>query len=466
MPSGPEGFVDHPNYRAEFTRAREVLLAHPGRWRIIYHYDGDGIASASSAVRALRRLGYGVQATPFQGVLRGHMEELLHATRGPVWVVDTGASWLDLYADHPHPVLVLDHHTYPAQVNGNPPELPKHVAFVNPLDWGVDGMSELCAATLTWLYTIFVDPKNWDNAPWGISGAIADRQHVGGFKGLNGRLVDEAIARKLIAPGRPIALSGATVGGALAGSIDPYFRGLSGRPDASAAFARHLGIDPGRAPGALGAEEIRKLAEALDHALVEQGVRPEFRTAFRREAWSVPALHLEADELSNLQNATGRLGIPGVGVALGLGDPAALERARTAEEGWRAGILTGLRRIEDRGVERMGSIQWFESAEGTLAGTQAGLAMNYLLDPERPVLVGSHDATGPMKVSGRGTTYLVGKGLDLAVALRESAAAVGGEGGGHRVASGATVPVERWTDFLARVDGIVSSQLPHLGARP
>jgi single-stranded-DNA-specific exonuclease len=149
-----------------------------------------------------------------------------------------------------------------------------------------------------------------------------------------------------------------------------------------------------------------------------------------------------------------------VGVALGLGDEHALERARSAENGWRAGILKGLRRIDDQGVHGLDHLQWFESPEGTLAGTQAGLAMNYLLDPERPVVVGSHDTTGPMKVSGRGTTYLVGRGLDLAVALREAAAAVGGEGGGHRVASGATVPVERWSDFLARVDAIVAGQLP------
>ena len=64
-----------------------------------------------------------------------------------------------------------------------------------------------------------------------------------------------------------------------------------------------------------------------------------------------------------------------------------------------------------------------------------------------------------MKVSGRGTNYLVGRGLDLALALREAAAAVGGEGGGHKVASGATVPVERWSDFLGRVDTIVTGQL-------
>lgn len=462
MPSGPESFVAHPKYTDEFTRAREVLLAHPARWRVIYHYDGDGIASASSAVRALLRLGYGVHATPFQGVQRGHMAELLAATHGPVWVVDTGASWLDLYAKHPHPVLVLDHHRYPA--DPDPATLPRHVAFVNPLDWGVDGMSEMCASTLTWLYTVFLDPRNWDNAPWGVSGAIADRQHVGGFHGLNGRLVEEAVARRLVEPAPRLALTGPTLAEAIAHSIDPYFRGLSGRPEAVAQFLRGLGVDPGRAPETLGPAEHARVAEALEAALRETHVRPEFVDTLRQEGWRLPTLGFDAEELSNLQTATGRLGTPGLGLALALGDPGAVAAARAAEGTWRDGVLRGIRRLEDQGVARLDAIQWFESPDGPLAGTQAGLAMNYLLDPERPVLVGTRDSgSGTVRVSGRGTLYLVGKGLDLATALRDAAAATGGEGGGHKVASGATVPDARWKEFLERVDRAVAGQLGAAG---
>jgi len=180
MPSGPDGLVSDPHYTQEFERARSLLLAHPRRWRIIYHYDGDGIASASSALRAFQRLGYPAQATALVGIERDKVVALLSATKGPVLVVDTGSSLLDVFSQHPDPVIVLDHHKYPGVPN--PPALPAHVAFVNPLDWGVDGMSELCASTLTWLFTVFLDPVNWDNAPWGLSGAIADRQHVGGSR--------------------------------------------------------------------------------------------------------------------------------------------------------------------------------------------------------------------------------------------------------------------------------------------
>ncbi|HEY6238951.1 MAG TPA: DHH family phosphoesterase, partial [Thermoplasmata archaeon] len=274
MPSGPESFVTEPSYSNELNHAKELLLAHPGRWRIVYHYDGDGIASASSAVRALRRLGYPFQATPLVGVERGRMESILAATKAPVLVVDTGATWPELYSAHPHPVIVLDHHKYPSAPT--PPELPRTVAWVNPLDWGVDGMSEMCAATLTWLFTIFVDPKNWDNAPWGLSGAIADRQHQNGFKGLNARLVEEAVARSLVVRHRRLALFGPSVLEAVSRSIDPFVRGLSGHPDAVRELLASLRIDPGRPPSQLDPAEERKLTSALLTRLVQQGTRPEF----------------------------------------------------------------------------------------------------------------------------------------------------------------------------------------------
>jgi len=459
MPSGPDGFVADPAYGREFTRARELLLAHPGRWRIIYHYDGDGIASASSLVRMLERLGYPPYATPLQGVERDRMQKLLTGTHGPVIVVDTGASWLDLYPEHRSPVIVLDHHQYEGAPH--PPVLPSHVAFVNPVDWGVDGMREMCAATLSWLFTVFIDPVNWDNAAWGISGWSADRQHVGGFRGLNATLVDEAVRRSLVQRRTGLALFGPNLAEALARSIDPYVRGVSGRPDGSRSFLEGLGLDPTARPDALDAEAERRLHEALLVRLATQGVRPEFTGSLRRERYALPSLGLDGEELSNWQNALGRAAQPGRGIALALGDRSAWTAARQAEDTWRSTILAGMRRVEDGGVNSLSAIQWFESAETTYAGTQAGFAMNYLVDPTRPLVVFSRGA-GVWKISGRGTDWLVGRGLDLAVALRTAAAAVGGEGGGHKVASGATIPLAARDRFLDATNKVVAGQL----ARP
>ncbi len=465
MPSGPDGFVSDPHYTQEFERARSLLLAHPERWRVIYHYDGDGIASASSALRAFHRLGYPAQATPLVGVERNLVSTLMDSTAGPVLMVDTGATWLDLLSAHRAPVVVLDHHKYPGAPNA--PTLPAHVAFVNPLDWGVDGMTELCAATLTWLFTVFLDPVNWDNAPWGLSGAIADRQHVGGFKGLNAQLVDEAVRRSLVIRRPGVALFGPTVGEALTNSIDPFVRGLSGRPEAVGTFLHSLGIDPGRRPAKLTEEENRRLVATLKERLAASGVVPEAANVLDQERWFLPSLGLDAEELSNLQNAAGRAGVPGVGVAYALGDPRSAERVRTAESEWRTGILRGLLRVENDGVNSMRFLRWFESPETTLAGTQAGLAMNYLLPPDHPVFVFSDVGAGPINMSARGTLRQVDRGLDLSAACRIAAAAVGGEGGGHRVASGATVPPGTRPAFLEVANRVVAEQLgPTEGAAP
>ncbi len=457
MPSGPDSFSADPAYRSEFERARALVLGHPGRWTVIYHYDADGIASASSALRAFARLGYPAQATALAGVERDRMAALLATTPGAALVVDTGFAWLDLYPAHRAPVVVLDHHQYPGVPH--PPALPEHVAAVNPLDWGVDGMSEMCAATLTWLFTVFLDPRNWDNAPWGLSGAIGDRQHVGGFRGLNARLVDEATHRSLVVPRPGLPLFGPTLGAALTHGIDPYVRRLSGRPEAVGRFLEELSLDPARSPTSLTDEESRRLLGALRARLEAAPAAPDALRLLDQPRWFLPSLGLDAEELSNLQSSAGRAKSPGLGVAYALGDPHAAERLTAMEAQWREGILKGLKRLEDEGVNSMSSLQWFESPDPTLAGTQAGMAILYLLDANRPVFVFTDGAGGPIKVSARATRELVDRGLDLSSACREAARSVGGEGGGHRIASGATIPAGTRSSFLETADRIVARQL-------
>ena len=155
--------------------------------------------------------------------------------------------------------------------------------------------------------------------------------------------------------------------------------------------------------------------------------------------------------------------MPGLGIAFALGDPKAAERAREAEWGWRSSILKGLLRIEENGVNSMRFLRWFESPDTTLAGTQAGLAMNYILAPDLPVFVFSVHGSEPIKLSARGVLRQVDKGLDLSSVCRTAAEAVGGEGGGHRVASGATIPAGSRDAFLEAADRALAAQVPPSG---
>jgi RecJ-like exonuclease len=62
-------------------------------------------------------------------------------------------------------------------------------------------------------------------------------------------------------------------------------------------------------------------------------------------------------------------------------------------------------------------------------------------------------------VSCRGNQHLVKKGLDLGFAMNNAAKKLGGHGGGHAIASGATIASDKEEEFLKIVNEIIVKQL-------
>jgi single-stranded DNA-specific DHH superfamily exonuclease len=87
----------------------------------------------------------------------------------------------------------------------------------------------------------------------------------------------------------------------------------------------------------------------------------------------------------------------------------------------------------------------------------SGLGIRYLYT-DMPLITMNHK-DDMIKISARGTKPLISRGLDLSLALRKAAEAVGGNGGGHTIASGASIPPGTEERFLAIVDDIVGEQL-------
>jgi RecJ-like exonuclease len=127
-----------------------------------------------------------------------------------------------------------------------------------------------------------------------------------------------------------------------------------------------------------------------------------------------------------------------------------------------------------RGKERivLGSVQYLRNGDGTFClpveDTVIGIVAGMLLGSgdipcDRPLLafaVSVDDNNIEMtKASARGTKELVERGLDLSSAMRRASESVGGTGGGHNIAAGATIPPGKEADFLAEIDRIVSAQM-------
>src|SRR5213078_4762197 len=383
----------------ERARAAATLVDGVSRVRVFCHYDPDGTTSAAILTRALMRRGKRIHATMAHALDRSSAARLNEETNELLIVSDMGSAQLDLLEGLSYPVIVLDHH--------KPIRDSDKVAHVNPHFEGVDGAREMCGATTTWLFTLVLDEANWDLAGPAMAGAIGDKQAVGGFVGVNAALFGEAVERKVVVPERRLALRDQPLGKALAQSIEPYFRGLSGRLEASLEFLRAAGFDSETMVRQLDAPTRRKLGSVLATRLLEQGAAPE--------------------ALEALVEDTARL----------------LE------------YLVGL---EAKGLFAKRHIQFFYCDDASLAGSVAGTGMQFLFDQSKPVL-GLSVLDGVTKVSARGTRSLIAAGLDLAAALREAASEVDGNGGGHNIASGATVPKGKEEKFLLLVDEIVARQL-------
>jgi len=426
------------------------LVERARRIRILGHYDPDGTTSAAILVRAMLRWGKDVHASTSNVIDEAIAARIKEEGNELVIVADMGSGQLDRLESLACPVIVLDHHT--------PPRDSEAVVHVNPHLVGVDGAREACGSTTTWTFTLAMDERNWDLAGVAAAGAIGDMQHVGGFTGLNAKLFDEAVARKALSRERGLALRGSSVADALSGTLPPYVVGVTGHRESAAERLRGLGIDPDVPLSDLTADERRTLTSHLVTMLLRQGAEAEtVESIVADKLWS-PTDGVYAHELADYVNGCSRLGFEGLGLSLCLGDKDAFARAEDIRQSFHTQMMAYLHVLESEGPTAKEHIQVVYTNEATLAGTVAQIGMNYFLDPSKPTL-GLSRMDRSTKVSARATKRLVAKGVDLAAALQEGAKAVGGTGGGHNIASGATVPRGSEEVFLAAVDGIVARQL-------
>ena len=438
----PQGLLDRARLAAE-------RMEGVSRVRILCHYDPDGTTSAAILARALMRRGKRVHATMSHALDAATVDRVRQEPNEFLVVSDMGSAQLDLLESLPFPVVVLDHH--------KPLRDSERVVHVNPHSFGIDGAREMCGATTSWLFTLVLDDANWDLAGIAAAGAIGDKQDLGGFVGVNAALFGEAVERKVLVPERRLALRDRPLGQALALSLSPYFRGIGGRPDAADALLRSAGIDSAATLRQLDATQRRHLTSVLATRLVEQGAAPEAIDVLVEDRyWSEPD-QIYAQDLEAYVNSCDRLEQMGLGMAVCLGDREAVVQAESLLDRYTTRVLEHLRKLETEGMFTKKHVQFFYCEEPSLAGSVAGAGIQFYFDQTRPVF-GLSVMERQTKISARGTRTQIGQGVDLASACREAAESLEGDGGGHNIAAGATIPKGKEEKFLGLVDDIVGRQ--------
>ena len=444
------GSIALPDEFSDSLKHAQKVVNSSSYLRVISHYDADGLAAASIMVRALSRSKKQFHLTISKSLDKEIIEGIAKEGNEAILFLDMGSGQIDGLETLDAKLAALDHH--------KPIRKSRKVVQANPHFYGIDGMTESCASTISLLLAVMMDPCNWDLSPICIAGIIGDRQHMGGMKGVNQQIFDYAKDKGFIEVQRGLSLKGATIADAIADSVDPYFVGLSGRKDNVLAFLEAMKLNPNTAMGALDEIFRRKLTSMLSLRLMGQGCRPETVEELVTDVHWIPSMSLTAADLADLLNACGRMNHEGLGIALCMGDNESLARAGELRREYNNKIMGRLMSIESDGVSHKDHFQYFTAADPSLAGAQCGLAMQYILDQSKPTLAFSR-VKGSVKVSSRGTKYLISKGLDLSAALKKAAEKLGGVGGGHAVAAGATIPEGKEEEFLKAVDEIIGLQL-------
>ncbi|QLG49693.1 single-stranded-DNA-specific exonuclease RecJ [Natrinema halophilum] len=487
--------------------ADRVLLAS--------HIDADGLTSAAIAAQALERAGI-----PFETVFEKQLDEdaisaIADTDYDTVLFTDFGSGQLDVIGEYEDAgdltPVIADHHQ-PADR-----ETDYHL---NPLLFGINGASELSGAGASYVLARAladvcsgsraaaadggerVDESrsssehrsdggavaestgptaradNRDLAALAVVGAVGDMQAAGGeLHGANAEIVAEGVEAGVIETGKDLALYGKQtrpLPKLLEYATDVHIPGISNDANGALRFLDELDLElkrdgEWRRWAGLTSEEKQTVASALVRRAVSRGVPATkidglVSTAYVLSEESVGTELRDASEFSTLLNATARYERADVGLSVCLGDRGgALERARQLLREHRRNLSNGIDLVTREGVTQEDHVQWFHAGDRireTIVGIVAGMAMgNAGISRSKPIVAFADKNDEEVKVSARGTHSLVRKGLDLSIVMGDASRAIGGDGGGHDVAAGATVPKGNEEAFVERADEIVGEQL-------
>jgi RecJ-like exonuclease len=448
--------------------ADEVLL--------VSHIDADGLTSAGVASTALSRSNIAHEVAFEKQLDADRTAAIADTGYETVLFTDFGSGQLASIVEHERAgdftPVVVDHHR-PADA-----ETEYHL---NPLLEGIDGAAELSGAGASYLLARALEPDGVDTrdlAALAVVGAVGDMQASDGkLHGANAEIVAEGVDCGVLDTGTDLTIYGTQtrpLPKLLEYAGDVRLPGISNDRDGALRFLDGLDLDL-KADGAwrrwvdLTAEERQTVASALVQRAVRNGVPADEIDELVGTTYTLaneqPRTELrEASEFSTLLNATARYERADVGLAVCLGDrDGALERARALLATHRRNLSEGVEWVREHGVTAEEHVQWFHAGEEireTIVGIVAGMAVGVDgIDRSRPIVAFARTDDEAIKVSARATPALVRRGLDLSTVMSDAATSVDGEGGGHDIAAGATIPDGTEAEFVAAADDIVETQL-------
>ncbi len=449
------------------------ILRQSSNVLIITHIDADGISAGAIAYSTSQRLGLDVRIQFEKKITDETIDMINRSTEDAVWICDLGSGYLSSFTRSN--IIVTDHHVPDPKWRRKQTILDDFDAIhnLNPHGYGMDGSFEMCGAGMTYLLSRTVDPSNTDLAYLAIIGAVGDFQDSNESRlvGLNRMVLEDAVNNGDVVIEDDLRLFGRETRPLvqfLQFSTDTPIPGITDDSIGCSRFFDAMGIS-------LKEKGEWKVWNDLDQREKDRVIDrildlldPSVHGRIYGEMYTFPNMPRgnglrDAKEYATVLNSCGRYDDAETGLRICMGDLDALKVAESNRAEHRRHISSALSYVkENHLVRERRFIQYFDAGSEireTVVGIVAGMLLNSSECRANLPIIAFVDAEDGIKVSARANRHLVDNGLNLAEVMKTAASIVGGLGGGHSVAAGATIPPESKEQFLEIVEDLVSSQV-------
>jgi len=384
---------------------------------------------------------------------------------------------IDTKAGKGQKIIILDHHP-PLRDLDYRNDKDYTYLEINPIHHGIDGSYYVCGGGLCYF---LAKEFGYTDLSWiGVLSAIGDMQNTrtGHFEGLNEIIQQDAIDGGYLA----LVKNDINIYGR---NTRPLFVALSYFSDVklpitnntseTMAILEELEIDEKHNRKTLNqltmAEKGRlykRLNEMLSKAIPGKYVKyiprlilgdsytflKEDETSFLRDG----------SEFSTAMNACGRNHEEKVAMEVLKGDRfASLDELEAVSLNHRRNLARAISSVaesEDSNIIELENLQYFDGTgiKPEIVGTITGMILGYC-NWKKPIIGFTQTDSDGLKVSLRCSRLLSYDGIHFGNIIRQVAGEVGGSGGGHAMACGAYIPIDKKSEFIERFNAELNGKL-------
>ena len=359
----------------EAHKAARILLDH-AYVRLVVRADADATCAAALLAHALRRENVDFHVSWTRALDEAALQTLAHERPDCLVTIGlwAGSSAAELPAAR-H--IALDVEAGPTRV-----------------DAGVHDDAAL--ASLAHLVAAGVSRRNVDLAPLAVAGMFGAWRHVGGFRGLDAEVLQEALDARIMLRESALALHGSTLLNALSQLDAPFVAGVTGRARNAKKLLSDLDLSADASPGSLADAAAEQVGSFLTLRLLQQGATDAALDALFRPALrglQGPHTGLECGDMARLAESACASGRCGLAFAALWPDPSAVAEAIELAGAFREELVAALLRAE-RDARREGGLFVVEAPRPELCRALADRVATSLAPRDCVTLVHAPEGDG------------------------------------------------------------------------